>query len=326
MDTSTSPATAMSPQAHFPLVEFIFFIGLVLTAACCLSAYSSAQNAAHSELWRSLDAAGVRGRGVVPWTRAILGSVANTAQNARDGYQRSCKAENKPFALPTVWTGRAVVVLPPSLLPVLNQPDGELAAHRAQHETIQLPYMMADREVYDNPIHFDVVRRRLSPRHVGDLAAATAEELDGAFRAHWRGPGGETGGGDGWVTLNNWAACGRVISRAAMRLLVGEPLCRDERLLALSTRYADAVIRGTAIINCLPPFLRTWIGPLLGLPAKYYLSRCLRILKPLVQERTRVWEESKSGAATKETPVCISHSHLPPVVIPIPGSLLCLSD
>lgn len=288
----------MFSQYGLYLVSFASAVGLVIAVAYVLAPFSTTK--AHSNLWKSLDVVGLHHRGVMPWARAVVGSILKTAQNTADGYQRFCKANNRPFALPTIWTGSAVVVLPPSLLYLLNRPDNELAAHRAQHETIQLPYMIADRDVYNNPIHFEVVRKTLAPKQVGGLAAPAAEELDRAFRAYWEGP--EDSGTDakhGWVTLNNWNACGKVISRAAMRVLVGETLCQNQRLLDTTMRYADAVVMGTAMINCLPPSLRPWIAPLLALPAKYNQSRCLKLLVPVIEERIRVWERSKSGDIQK---------------------------
>jgi hypothetical protein len=293
----------MFSQNSLHLLAFAASIGLIIALAYLLAPFSTSK--AHSKLWKSLDVVGLPRRGVLPWPRAILGSILNTAQNTADGYQQFSKA-NRPFALPTVWTGSAVVVLPPSLLHLLNRPDNELAAHRAQHETIQLPYMIADSDVYNNPIHFEVVRKTLAPKQVGSLAGPAAEELDRAFRAHWQGPGSRRADGKSaqdWVTLNNWNACGKVISRAAMRVLVGESLCQDQSVLDATMGYADAVVMGTAMINCLPPSLRPWIAPLLALPAKYNQSRCLKLLVPVIEERIRVWENSKSGV-TEKVPVC----------------------
>ncbi|RYP66869.1 hypothetical protein DL769_005901 [Monosporascus sp. CRB-8-3] len=260
----------------------------ILTLATVRLLLARSPNTAQVRLWESLDAVGVGQRGsFFSWMRAIVGSLTSTAQRTREGYARFCKSQNRPFALPSLWTGRAVVVLPPSLLPLLNRPESELAAHRAQLDTIQLPYMMADPDVYDNPIHFDIVRRSMSRKDVGALAAVTAEELHAAFTAYW---GLDA---DNWVKLNNWDACGRVMTRAAMRALVGVPLCRDERLLDWSRKYASAVIAGTAFINCLPPVLRPYIGPLFGMRAKHYQAHCLTIMEPVIKERIQMWEQSK---------------------------------
>jgi hypothetical protein len=96
-------------------------------------------------------------------------------------------------------------------------------------------------------------------------------------------------------------ACQRIVTRAAMRILIGLPYCRNEELLELSRLYANSVFAGTAIINCLPPLLRPVIGPLIGIRAKFYQQRCKRILLPLVEERIRLWNKDKQG---QNLPAC----------------------
>ncbi|KAK4676571.1 hypothetical protein QC764_401600 [Podospora pseudoanserina] len=231
--------------------------------------------------------------GIISQTSALLRSLTSTSEWARNGYQRFSKTPiQRAFALPSMWTGSDVVVLPPALLAsVLNRPEAELAAHHAQLDTIQLPYMMSDSDVYNNPIQYDVIRRTMSRQHVGSLAATTAKELQNAFSTYWSAPVKHD---RDWATLDNWEACGKVFTRVAMLSLVGSPLGHDERLLDWARKYASSVITGTAFINCLPPgWIRSSAGPLFGIQARYYQSRCLRIMVPVIQER--IWK-LQSGA------------------------------
>ncbi|KAF4633292.1 hypothetical protein G7Y89_g4832 [Cudoniella acicularis] len=247
------------------------------------------QDRDQAQVWAKLETVNVPSSGIFSWTRAVVGSILSIAQNTHDGYEKICKVKDRPFVLPTMWTGGAVVVLPPSLLHLLNRPDSELSGFRALVETIQLPYMISDRDIYENVIHFDVIRKTLTKKDViGSLAATTAEEVDVAFRESW-------GTAEQWTTVNGWDACGRIITRAALRILIGLPLCRDEMLLEQSRLYANSLFAGTAIINCLPPFVRPLVGSLLAVPAKYYQARCQRLLVPFVEKRIRMWKESKEG-------------------------------
>lgn len=274
----------------FTLLAKVFILATAATVASTLLrvALAWSSDTAQSRLWQSLDAVGVKKRNsIVSWLRAVASSVISTAQWSQEGYQKFSKSQNLPFTLPSLWTGRAVVVLPPSLLSLLNRPEGELAAHRGQLDSIQLPYMIADSDVYENPIHFDVVRRNMSRKDVGSMAADTAEALDDAFTSYW---GTNT---KDWVTLNNWDACGKVVTKAAMRVLVGETLSQDERLLDSSRKYATAVLKGTAFINLLHPVIRPYLGPLFGIQAKRYQARCLSILEPVIRERIAKWENTK---------------------------------
>lgn len=242
----------------------------------------------HRDVWAKLDTVGLPSWGFFKWTRAVTASLVSLKQNTHDGYHKFSKGMGRPFALPNIWMGGGVVVLPPSMLHLLNRPKDELSSFGALLETIQLPYMISDRDVYMNVIHFDVVRKSLTKKDVGALAAVTADEVDFAFRECW-------GTQEQWMTMNGWDACGRVIARTAMRILVGLPLCRDGDLLEQSRLYADAVFSGTVIINCLPPFVRPAVGPLMAIRAKYYQARCQKILVPFIEERLRQWTEDKHG-------------------------------
>lgn len=240
-----------------------------------------------AEFWAKTDAVGVPSSGIFIWTRALLKSLTSTQKNTFDGYRRFSKAKGLPFQLPTLWNGGPVAVLPPSQLHLLNRPDSEVKAFDAQLETIQLPYMISDRDVYMNVIHFDVVRKHMiSNKNVQALAVPTADEVDVAFRECW-------GSSTDWTTVNGWDACGRIVTRTATRILIGLPLCRDEVFFEQSRLFGDSVVMGTAMINCFPPLVRPLLGPLIALRAKYYEARCLKILVPFVEERIRRWKEGK---------------------------------
>lgn len=222
---------------------------------------------------------------LAPW--AVLSSVLKLHDNARRGYAKFCKGQGLPFSLPTIWTtGGSVLVLPPSALGLLNKPESELRSFEAQLETIQLPYVIPDPVVYRNVLHFDVVRKRMSAKEVGRLAAVTADELDTAFRDVWgRDQSRE------WRTGNGWEACESVIARVGLRILLGQSLGREKGMITWSKRYSNAVLALSAIINCLPPWLRPVLGPLLAIPAKYYQRQCLKIMVPHVSHMISRWQQ-----------------------------------
>ncbi|KAF2683181.1 cytochrome P450 [Lentithecium fluviatile CBS 122367] len=241
------------------------------------------QDKEKDRLWATLNFVGVPSRGLFSWTRALLRSLTSMQENTIEGYNKFSKPLSLPFALPTIWVSSPVTVLPPSLLHVLNKPESKVRALDAQLETIQLPYLISDRDIYMNAIHFDVVRKHLvNNKDVEALASTTADEVGVALRDCW-------GTSQEWTELNGWDVCGRVVTRAATRILIGLPLCRDETFFEQMRLFSDAVIMGTAMINCLPPSLRPLFGPLIALRAKYYHSRCLKILVPFVKERIQIW-------------------------------------
>jgi hypothetical protein len=281
----------------------LFSIALVvigtLFAYQLLGTFSQTQNDRDKkDLWARLESVGVPSSGGFAWTRAVISSISSLRKNAHEGYSRISKARKLPFALPSMWTGGAIVVLPPSLLSLLNRPSTELSGFQALLETLCYSYIFSDREIYEKVIHFDVVRKTLARREfVASLADITSEETNIAFLNAW-------GTSKDWKNMNAWNTCERVIIQASMRVMLGLPSCRDESLLKLSISFANSVLSTSALINCFPPFLRPIIGPVLASPSKYYLARCKKMLVPLVEERIRFWEENEENL-----PVC---TWLPP--------------
>lgn len=262
------------------------------------------------KFWNHFETVGIPSSAVLPALaqfRGLISSLTATQRNAQEGYDKFSKAQDpRPFCLPTIWTWGRVVVLPQSFLHVLNKPDSEVRAFEAQLETIQLPYMISDRDVYTKVLHFDVVRKHMvNSKDVELLAPATAGEVRLAFNDGW-GDDREK-----WKTLNAWDACGRVITRAATRVLIGLPMCHDETLFEQTRLFSDAVMMGTAMINCLPPIIRPVLGPVVALRAKYYQARCLKILVPFVSDRIQTWMRTNNKDGL---PVSVILTHLPRLI------------
>lgn len=265
-------------------------------------------NRKEPEVWSKLETTGLSSGGLFPWVRALAASITSTRKYATEGYNKFSKALKQPFAIPTIWNGRSLVVMPPSLLHHMltrpdKLPDSEITNILGLIETIQLPYVISDPDIYFNALHFDVVRRKMSKKHMPLFATITAEEIDLAFSDIW-------GTSKEWTTINGWDACGRIIARTAERIIIGLPMGRDEKLLEVSRLYAESVLLGGAIMNCFPPLVRKVVGPLIALRAKYYQTRCVKILVPIIDERLRIRGESKEG---DNVPVCFNlyGVHLP---------------
>ncbi|KAM4056180.1 cytochrome p450 [Hirsutella rhossiliensis] len=270
-------------MAEAMAVELLLFVvGLWALATLRLSKPSK-----QAEFWASFPTAGVSSGVFFPWSLAAFRSITASADMATEGYNKFCKKRDIPFALPSTGVG-AIVALPPSQLHVLNKSEKHVIAAEAQSESIQPKYMIGDRELYENSIHFDIVRKHMT-KDVGFFAAGTAEELDAAFRDCW---GADS---QNWTTVGAWDTLSRAVARAVNRAYVGLPLCRNETLLEQSRLYANAVYMGSALITAMPKCTRPALGPLIALPAKRYLAGCKRVLVPLVEERLRRWDGGKAG-------------------------------
>lgn len=244
------------------------------------------------DIWCEVDTVGVKAGSFLSLSAAVATSIILTRRRMSEGYRRYCKVLNKPFALPTTWMSSGkVLVMPPSAIPSLVRPDrlseSEWTNRKGMVETIELPYIISDPEIYENLLQFDVVRRKMGQKDVGRLAGATGNEISLAFRDIW-------GTDCGWKTVTGWDMCGRVISRASQRILIGMPLSRDKTLLEISRQYATSLLVGGAIMNCFPPFLRRFAGPLIALRAKYYQARLVKMLTPMVEDRIHIWKAGKA--------------------------------
>ncbi|KAK8087648.1 Cytochrome P450 [Apiospora hydei] len=247
-----------------------------------------ARSKIHSELWSQIDTVGIHaGGGMLSWATAIVRSVTSMQETMREGYQQFSK-HHKPFALPSMWIGGGLVVLPPSMLSLLNKPRDELSSFNSLLENAQFRYLMTDRDVWANAIHFNPIRKELAPKKMGPLVAIMAEEWDGAFQQCW---GKDRGG----RVVNAWDSMVRIISHASLRIMVGTPGCKNNEYLHRSRLYANSVLVDGCIINCIPPMLRPVLGPLVALRAKYHQRKLLTILIPMVEEKLANIETERSN-------------------------------
>ncbi|GAW25927.1 putative cytochrome P450 [Rosellinia necatrix] len=225
-----------------------------------------------------VDAVGVSPvHGILRWPVAVAKSVTAMQNTMSEGYEKFSK-NDKPFALPTMAAGGAVLVLPPSMLHLLKKPRSEISGFNALIDGAQFRYLMTEKDVWNNPIHFDCVRRGLPEKKMGPIAIAMDEEWDRAFRSCW----GDARDG---LHVNAWDSTVRIVAHAALRTLVGHPGCMNEQYLDQSIKYANAVLADGCIINCLPPCVRPILGRIIAIRARYHERKILKILVPMVEER-----------------------------------------
>ncbi|RWA07699.1 hypothetical protein EKO27_g7406 [Xylaria grammica] len=159
----------------------------------------------------------------------------STPDFVNEGYRKYSKGFARPFVLPTTWMrGGAVMVLPPSLVPLLTRPDKMSACEWRNIyglvENIQLPYVVLDPNVYLNVLQFEPVRRKMQSRDMGHLAPITAEEIDEAFRGIW---GTQTE----WKTINGWeAALGNIAQLRHLALMALRAKYFQSRFVKEGTR------------------------------------------------------------------------------------------
>lgn len=114
--------------------------------------------------------------------------------------------------------------------------------------------------------------------------------------------------------VNAWDSMVKIITRVALRIMVGLPGRRNEEYLERSRLYANAVLVDACFINCVPPAIRPVLAPLMSLRARYHQRRLMKILVPLVEERLQQQREKK---AQDDSPVCLELNPLIPRVVKV---------
>lgn len=272
----------------------ILMLAIVVAGLVFLQLCLGRQIERRNDIWNHIHTVGVRHRGSrIDWALALVNSVTSMQETMREGYEKFSKM-GKPFALPTMWIGGPLIVLPPSMLYLLNKPREELSSFDALLENAQFQYLMTDKDVWGNTIHFDIVRKHLGPKNMESLAGIIGEEWDRAFQVCW-------GFSREGTVVNAWDSMVRIISHAALRIMVGLPGCRNDDYLEESRLYANAVLVDACFINCIPPIVRPIAGRLLAFRARYYQRRLLRTLLPMVDEKLREYQDPK---IQNDDPVC----------------------
>ncbi|KAI9685456.1 MAG: hypothetical protein M1822_004587 [Bathelium mastoideum] len=91
-------------------------------------------------------------------------------------------------------------------------------------DTIQLHYMIVNRDMHENVTFLFVPHSSLSKKDVAVPAIPTAEEVGVAF-------GKCLSTTEKRTSINGWDACGYIIIQTDLRVLIGLPLCRNNSLL-----------------------------------------------------------------------------------------------
>nr|UGT01491.1 P450 monooxygenase [Claviceps purpurea] len=106
----------------------------------------------------------------------------------------------------------------------------------------------------DSELHTHVIQRRLTPR-LPNIIPVMMDELDHAF--------GQQNVGSGWIPVNPYEMVLRLSTRAAARLFVSEPICRDQDFLNSSASYSrnifDTISTSRSLGHVITPYLGRWI-------------------------------------------------------------------
>jgi len=227
------------------------------------------------------------GKGWVAALRNVFGAFTHSKEWMQDGYNRYSKNEQS-FVLPASIGSFAETVIPRSQMAwLLDQPDSVLSTSAAHYDLLHGEYSFVTPAILRDPYHEHVVHKNLARNLnaiVPDLNDEVCRDVDEMF-----------GRADEWRSVNLLEAFMMLVPKITNRMLVGEPLCRNQDYLDNMLGYTMDVIRGMLGLALFPQSLHPVIGTIAGLAPKYHWWRTSRYSLPLIKKRLADIKKKDAG-------------------------------
>ena len=179
-------------------------------------------------------------------------------------------------------------------------PESVLSARAVQDEKFAIKYLMGNVSEKLGSATHKILRQDLT-RSLGRTQTPVFESLRSSIENTW-------GLNDtDWNEVTLFKTMQNAVFRAMNCVMVGQPLCEEER-------YLDSLFRFTAWLGACavlighytPWFLSPVFGNIASIPVSIYKRRSMRFLLPAVQERMRSIRESESDVSSTEPKDLIS--------------------
>lgn len=227
------------------------------------------------------------GKGWIAALRNVFGAFSHSLEWMQDGYDKYSK-NNRAFVFPASIGSSAETVIPRSQMAwMLDQPDSVLSTSAAHYDLLHGAYSFVTPAILKDPYHEHIVHKNLARNLnavVPDLNDEVCRDVDGVF-----------GTEDGWRSVNVLDALMRLVPQITNRMLVGEPLCRNDDYLNNMLGFTMDVIRGMLGFALFPQILHPVIGTIAGLAPKYHWWRTSRHSLPLIRKRLADIKKKDAG-------------------------------
>ncbi|CAI6336647.1 unnamed protein product [Periconia digitata] len=235
----------------------------------------------------------------VPWVGHGKGYL-NGVRNVRDGFTQSKQwmsegynqysRQGKTFVLPPVLGAGAQIIIPREQMSwLVDQPDHILSTKDAHYDMLHGDYAFATPKCLQDPYHEHVIHKNLARNLISvlpDLDDEVGRDVDELL-------GFDT---EKWVSLDpNNDFMMKVIPKITNRMLVGEPLCRNDEYLANMMGFTMDVIRTSILFAITPSFLQPIVGNIAGLAPKYHYWRSSRMSVPVIKQRLDDIQQKDAG-------------------------------
>ena len=169
-----------------------------------------------------------------------------------------------------------LVILPASKLQeVMSITDDRLDPHTINNESVAQSYTIGP---HGFGPHIDIVRRQLT-RKLPTLTTDVYTELVDAMHQQWPVKPNEQ------ISVNAYATCMKIVSRAANRVFCGTKLCRTPAFLESTREYAVAVFTCGGLMRMFPNWSHPVVAPITTRKVKKHLQICKDIAMPEIRER-----------------------------------------
>jgi cytochrome P450 len=202
-----------------------------------------------------------------------------------DKYSRN----GKNFVLPATLGMAAEIVVPRNQLAwMFDQPDSVLSTGEAHYDYLQGRYSFVDPVIIKDPYHEHVIHKNLV-RNLNSIIPHLEEEVPMAVDDIY---GMDT---QVWKRVDVMQSFMEMIPVLTNHMLLGEPLCREQKYLDAVLGFTMDCIRTQAIMYLVPKALHPAIGMLLSLTTKYHYWLSSQFTLPFIKQRIHDMMKKDAG-------------------------------
>ncbi|KAI4221182.1 MAG: hypothetical protein L6R36_007082 [Xanthoria steineri] len=233
--------------------------------------------------------------------RASFRQLTDGISTLSTGYKLHSKC-GRPFLLNEPSLQKEVMLPPEHIKWFSNQPDSTLSSTEIRKERHAVRYL-------DIGVEFETSVFFLE-RFIGESLTKNLDKLQEPMLEEIRRNTVEIFGTDdaGWKTLNVYSSMQDIILPAMSRVFFGLPLGRDPKFLVSFQRYVLAMGVGTLVIGQLPRAFKGMLVPIFNLPLRYYRSKTMNTLVPMVERQLQAQKRSSKVESWEEEYDLISQS------------------
>lgn len=233
------------------------------------------------------------------WLASLLNTFAAFTQTKswmQKGYAQYTK-KNKPFILPGGIGSAAEIVIPRSEMRwMLDQPDNVLSSSAAHYDILIGEYNFVDTAMLGDPYHEHVVHKSIARNLNGLIPGMDRNAPGDVDLVLGRMIGTSTKRGE-WTSINLLEFFMTLVPRTTNRMIIGEPVCRNEEYLNAVAAFMSDIIRGMFIFAVSPKIMHPLVGAVVGLIPRYHYWVSSKHSLPVINQRLIDIQQKEEGNA-----------------------------